>query len=137
MLVQLAMTLSTVHGRSLPKESSRKMDSPPKVYLHTFPPLPHVYSMSPFSLKVESWLRLHGIDYECVYCMECGRQLLTLCNLQPDANPQSLTLILSLQYGHRFGPKNQIPFVLVGDEVQLVLCTLCSASVRAVAQVAQ
>ena len=106
------MTLSTVHGRSLPKESSRKMDSPPKVYLHTFPPLPHVYSMSPFSLKVESWLRLHGIDYECVYCMECGRQLLTLCNLQPDANPQSLTLILSLQYGHRFGPKNQIPFVL-------------------------
>ena len=82
MLVQLAMTLSTVHGWSLPEqESSRKMDSPPKVYLHTFPPLPHVYSMSPFSLKVESWLRLHGIDYECVYCME-------------------------------FGPKNQIPFVL-------------------------
>ena len=65
--------------------SSRKMESPPKVYLHTFPPLPHVYSMSPFSLKVESWLRLHGIDYECVYCMECGRQLLTL----------SLTLTLS------------------------------------------
>ena len=44
----------------------------PKVYLHTFPPLPHVYSMSPFSLKVESWLRLHGIDYECVHCMEFG-----------------------------------------------------------------
>ena len=57
-----------------------------KVYLHTFPPLPHVYSMSPFSIKVESWLRLHGIDYECVHCME-------------------------------FGPKGQIPFVLIGDEV--------------------
>ena len=66
--------------------ASTMSDMSPKVYLHTFPPSPYVYSMSPFSLKVESWLRLHGIDYECVYCME-------------------------------FGPKGQIPYVLVGDEV--------------------
>ena len=73
------------------------MSVPNKVYLHTFPPVPHVYSMSPFSVKVESWLRLHGIDYECVYCMQ-------------------------------FGPKGQIPFVLVGDEVHRQ-CR-CSGAVR-------
>ena len=78
--------------------ASTMSDMSPKVYLHTFPPLPHVYSMLPFSLKVESWLRLHGIDYECVHCME-------------------------------FGPKGQIPFVLVGDEVSAHAVHTCSGAV--------
>ena len=37
-----------------------------KVYLFTFPPVPHVRNISPFSLKVESFLRLCDIPYEMV-----------------------------------------------------------------------
>mmetsp|Transcript_9684 Transcript_9684/g.20825 ORF Transcript_9684/g.20825 Transcript_9684/m.20825 type:complete len:104 (+) Transcript_9684:604-915(+) len=35
-----------------------------KVYLFTFPPVPRVRNISPFSLKVESFLRLYDIPYE-------------------------------------------------------------------------
>jgi len=37
-----------------------------KVYLFTFPPVPRVRNISPFSLKVESFLRLYDIPYEMV-----------------------------------------------------------------------
>ena len=38
-----------------------------QVYLAQFPPSPHVRSISPFSLKLETWLRLTGIPYENIY----------------------------------------------------------------------
>ena len=38
-----------------------------QVYLAQFPPSPHVRSISPFSLKLETWLRLTGISYQNIY----------------------------------------------------------------------
>lgn len=37
------------------------------VYLCQFPPVPSVKSISPFALKLETWLRLTGIKYENIY----------------------------------------------------------------------
>ena len=41
--------------------------TPDQVYLAQFPPSPHVRSISPFSLKLETWLRLTGISYQNIY----------------------------------------------------------------------
>ena len=38
-----------------------------QVYLAQFPPSPRVRSISPFALKLESWLRLTKIPYKNVY----------------------------------------------------------------------
>jgi len=40
------------------------------VYLCQFPSVPHVKSISPFALKLETWLRLTGIKYENVYTLQ-------------------------------------------------------------------
>ena len=40
---------------------------PNLVYLAQFPPSPRVRSISPFSLKLETWLRLAKIPYQNVY----------------------------------------------------------------------
>jgi len=45
-----------------------------KVYLVQFPVSPDVRSISPFSLKVETWLRLKGIPYENIYTLRFGRK---------------------------------------------------------------
>ena len=42
------------------------------VYLMQFPCVPNTRTISPFSLKVETWLRLHKIKYENVYTMQSG-----------------------------------------------------------------
>jgi glutathione S-transferase len=52
-------------------------DTPPKanppVYrLHLFPPTPYCYNISPFAIKLESFLRINKIDYECVYTSKFG-----------------------------------------------------------------
>lgn len=43
-----------------------------KLVLHTFPPVPHLYSISPFGLKVESFLRIHHLPHEIVYTSSFG-----------------------------------------------------------------
>ena len=40
------------------------------VYLMQFPISPSVRSISPFSLKLETYLRLKKIPYETVYCLK-------------------------------------------------------------------
>jgi len=37
------------------------------VYLCQFPLCPSVRSISPFAIKLETWLRVAGIKYECIY----------------------------------------------------------------------
>lgn len=44
-----------------------------KLVLFTFPPLPTCYSMSPFSLKAESFLRINKIPYEITYTTSFGK----------------------------------------------------------------
>ena len=46
----------------------------PLVYLHSFPPTTHCCSISPFALKVESYLRAHNIPYEMVYTSQVGEK---------------------------------------------------------------
>ncbi|CAB9529206.1 Failed axon connections homolog [Seminavis robusta] len=38
-----------------------------RVFVFHFPPVPHVYSVCPFAIKLESFLRINGIPYEPVY----------------------------------------------------------------------
>lgn len=44
------------------------------VYLHTFPTVPHVYNISPFAIKVESFLRISKVPYEMVYTAKFGKK---------------------------------------------------------------
>ena len=44
-----------------------------EVYLAQFPPSPRVRSISPFSLKLETWLRLAQIPYQNVYTRKFSR----------------------------------------------------------------
>jgi len=45
-----------------------------KVYLVQFPVSPHVRSISPFSLKLETWIKLNQIDYENVYSIKFSKK---------------------------------------------------------------
>merc|ERR1712038_2047149 len=40
--------------------------------LFTFPPAPHAYSISPYGIKVESYLRINAIPFEIVYTSKFG-----------------------------------------------------------------
>lgn len=42
------------------------------VYLAQFPCVPYIRSISPFCLKLETWLRMHKIRYESVYTLKFG-----------------------------------------------------------------
>merc|ERR1712087_191488 len=44
------------------------------VYLYTFPTVSHVYNISPFAIKVESFLRVNRIPYEMVYTSKFGKK---------------------------------------------------------------
>jgi glutathione S-transferase len=42
------------------------------LYLFTFAPVPHVYSVSPFAIKLESYMRINEISYTPVYGAPMG-----------------------------------------------------------------
>ena len=44
-----------------------------KIVLYTFPPIPKAYSMCPFGLKVESFLRINHIPYDICYTSTFGK----------------------------------------------------------------
>lgn len=44
------------------------------VYLVQFPVSPHVRSISPFSIKLETWMKLSEIDYENVYSIKFSKK---------------------------------------------------------------
>jgi len=41
--------------------------------LYTFPPVPNSYSITPFGLKVESFLRINNLQYEIIYTSSFGK----------------------------------------------------------------
>lgn len=44
------------------------------IYLVQFPVSQKVRSISPFSIKLESWIRMNGLKYECVYSSKGGEK---------------------------------------------------------------
>ena len=48
------------------------------VYLAQFPPSPNVRSISPFSLKLETWLRLAKIPYKNIYTRKFAKSSHTI-----------------------------------------------------------
>ena len=78
MLVPAAILLfvvATILVFTIRRRRSRRMEdgllvsdwSQDQVYLAQFPPSPRVRSISPFALKLETWLRLAKIPYKNVY----------------------------------------------------------------------
>lgn len=45
-----------------------------KVYLVQFPISPHIRSISPFSLKLETWLRVNSVNYDNVYSVRSSKK---------------------------------------------------------------
>jgi len=50
---------------SAPVEEKNLLDRP--IFAFNFAPVPHAYSVCPFAIKLESFLRIHEIPYESVY----------------------------------------------------------------------
>ena len=64
-----------VKGRMRPRDAAAGMLHRPQwerdvVYLVQFPTAPHCRTISPFALKLETWLRAAKIEYEPVYSLK-------------------------------------------------------------------
>lgn len=55
-------------------QEEKKEEGPPKVILHQFPPATNLPSLSPFCLKLETFLRMNKIPYENVHSYKVGKK---------------------------------------------------------------
>ena len=55
-------------------QEEKKEEGPPKVILHQFPPATNLPSLSPFCLKLETFLRMNKIPYENVHSYKMGKK---------------------------------------------------------------
>jgi len=77
-----------------------------RVYLVQFPVSPDVRSVSPFSLKVETWLKLKGIDYENVYTVRFGQKgQIPYVELNGEQIPDSNVIIQKLTVHFQVPPE--------------------------------
>jgi len=80
----IALTSTIALAVYLYRKRARKQNEPIKlhrpnwkkdvVYLVQFPVSPHVRSISPFSLKLETWIKLNEINYENVYSIKFSKK---------------------------------------------------------------
>jgi len=79
-IISSALALAVyVYRKRVQKEEDRNRLQRPnwkkdKVYLVQFPVSPHIRSISPFSLKLETWIKLNKIDYENVYSIKFSKK---------------------------------------------------------------
>lgn len=55
-------------------QEEKKEEGPPKVMLHQFPPVANLPSLSPFCLKMETYLRMNKVPYENVHSYKVGKK---------------------------------------------------------------
>merc|ERR1712142_927538 len=79
------------------------------VYLCQFPLCPSVRSISPFALKVETWLRLTGIKYENIHTMKfSSKGQIPYIELNGEQIPDSNIIIEKLKKKFEVDPDKDI-----------------------------
>jgi len=80
------------------------------VYLCQFPLCPSVRSISPFALKLETWLRLTGIKYENIHTMKFSNKgQIPYIELNGEQIPDSNVIIQKLKEKFQVDPDKDIP----------------------------
>ena len=96
--------------------------TPDMVYLCQFPPSPKVRSISPFSLKLETWLRLTKIPYQNVYTRKFASASHTIPYIELNgvqlADSGTIMAFLRKQYSVEFDPDS----LLTAEQVALSHC---------------
>ena len=96
------MSLVFLYKRRLRSRNAQKLQKPnykkDVVYLVQFPPSPLIRTISPFALKLETYLRLQGICYEAVYSLKFSRKgQIPYIELNGEQIPDSNVIIKELQ----------------------------------------
>eukprot|EP00091_Calanus_sinicus_P021604 TRINITY_DN6478_c0_g1_i2.p1 TRINITY_DN6478_c0_g1~~TRINITY_DN6478_c0_g1_i2.p1 ORF type:complete len:217 (-),score=60.85 TRINITY_DN6478_c0_g1_i2:466-1080(-) len=80
------------------------------VYLCQFPLCPSVRSISPFALKLETWLKLTGIKYENIHSMKfSSKGQIPYIELNGEQIPDSNIIIQKLKEKFQVDPDKDIP----------------------------
>jgi len=80
------------------------------VYLCQFPLCPSVRTISPFALKLETWLKLTGIKYENIHTMKFSSKGQTpYIELNGEQIPDSNVIIEKLKAKFQVNPEKDIP----------------------------
>ncbi len=61
-------------AEKIESQEEKKEEGPPKVILHQYPPGKSIPSLSPFCLKLETFLRMNKIPYENVHSFKVGKK---------------------------------------------------------------